>query len=132
MSRDILWAFRWLRHNPLFTAAVIGILALGIGANTAIFSIVDAVLLRPLPYAAASRLARIEETGTRNNGGRILSDDFLALSRELDLFEKIAAHTRDDVTFYGAGGARSGSQPARHERPVPDTWYAGSTGTSPR
>ena len=102
MTRDILWAFRWLRHNPLFTAAVIGILALGIGANTAIFSIVDAVLLRPLPYAAASRLARIEETGTRNAGGRILPDDFLALSQRADLFEKIAAHTRDDVTFYGA------------------------------
>ncbi len=103
MGRDILWAFRWLRHNPSFAAAVIAILALGIGANTAIFSIVDAVLLRPLPYAAASRLARIEETSTRNNGGRILLDDFLVLSRRVDLFEKIAAHIRDDVTFYGAG-----------------------------
>ena len=103
MSRDILWAFRWLRHNPLFTAAIIAILALGIGANTAIFSIVNAVLLRPLPYAAASRLARIEETSSRNTGARISSDDFLAFSGRADLFEKIAAHTRDDVTFYGAG-----------------------------
>jgi len=103
MGRDTLWAFRWLRHNPLFAAAVIGILALGIGANTAIFSIVDAVLLRPLPYAAASRLARIEETSTRNTGGRIASEDFLVLNQRTDLFEKIAAHMRDDVTFYGAG-----------------------------
>jgi predicted permease len=103
MRRDILWAFRWLRHHPLFTAAVIAILALGIGANTAIFSIVDAVLLRPLPYAAAARLARIEETSTRSTAGRISSDDFLALSGRSDLFEKIAAHSRDDVTFYGAG-----------------------------
>ena len=103
MRSDILWAFRWLRHNPLFAAAIIAILALGIGANTAIFSIVDAVLLRPLPYAAASRLARIEETSARNTGGRILADDFLAFSRRTDLFEKIAAHTRDDVTLYGAG-----------------------------
>ena len=47
MLRDLLWACRWLSKNRLFTLAIVAILALGMGANTAIFSIVDAVLLRP-------------------------------------------------------------------------------------
>ena len=68
MLRDLLWACRWLRKNRLFTTAIVAILALGMGANTAIFSIVDAVLLRPLPYEAADRLVRIEETSTRETG----------------------------------------------------------------
>jgi putative ABC transport system permease protein len=66
MTKDLLWALRWLRKNPLFTAAVTAILALGIGANTAVFSIVDAVLLRPLPFESSSRLVRIEEISTKN------------------------------------------------------------------
>ena len=50
MTRDLLNALRFFGKNPLFTLAVVAILGLGIGANTAAFSIVDAVLLRPLPY----------------------------------------------------------------------------------
>ena len=80
MFRDLQWAFRWLRKNPLFAVAVPAILALGIGANTAIFSIVDAVLLRASPYAAASRLVRIEETSAKRPQNRISSHDYLAWS----------------------------------------------------
>ncbi len=65
MPREILWALRWVRKNPLFTLAVTAIFALGIGANTAVFSIVDAVLLRPLPYPSAHRLVRIDETSSK-------------------------------------------------------------------
>src|SRR5260370_1221422 len=103
MTGDVLWAFRWLRKNPLFAVAVTAILALGIGANTAIFSIVDAVLLRPPLYEAASRLVRIEETSAKRTLNRISSHDYLTWSNRRDLFEKTAGHLRDDVTIYGAG-----------------------------
>ena len=103
MYRDLLWAIRWLRKNPLFAVAVTAILALGIGANTAIFSIVDAVLLRPPLYEAASRLVRIEETSAKRPVNRISSHDYLTWSSRSDLFEKTGGDLRDDVTIYGAG-----------------------------
>ena len=56
MSRDLVYAFRSLRRQPAFAAAVVLTLALGLGASTAIFSLVDAALLRPFPFAEAERL----------------------------------------------------------------------------
>src|SRR6266478_4349053 len=77
MTKDLLWALRWLRKNPLFTAAVTAILALGIGANTAVFSIVDAVLLRPLPFESSSRLVRIEENFPKRSATAVLAQVYL-------------------------------------------------------
>ena len=59
-SRDLSYAVRTLRKNPVFTLTAIVTVALGIGASTAIFSVVNALLLRPLPYARADRLALIK------------------------------------------------------------------------
>jgi putative ABC transport system permease protein len=56
---DFRYSLRILRHNPAFSAAAIVVLALGIGANTAIFSVVNAVLLRPLPFDAPSRIMQV-------------------------------------------------------------------------
>ena len=56
---DIRYGFRVLRRSPSFALAVIAVFALGIGANAAIFTIVDTVLLRPLPFNAADRLVRL-------------------------------------------------------------------------
>ncbi len=59
--RDLRYAFRTLARNPSFSAAATLVLALGIGANSAIFTVVQAVLLAPLPYRSAERLVRLHE-----------------------------------------------------------------------
>ena len=95
---DFHHGLRIVRKSPVFTAGITAILTLGIGANTAVFSIVDAVLLRPLPYASPGRLVRIEEINAN-----ISSQEYLQWRNRGDLFEKIAAQHRDDVIMTGIG-----------------------------
>ena len=59
LIKDVKWSLRMLRRQPGFAAMVIITLALGIGANTALFSVVNAVLLQPLPYHEPDRLVRV-------------------------------------------------------------------------
>ena len=103
MASDFLQAARWLRKNPWFAVAVTAILGLGIGANTAVFSIVDAVLLRPLPYRSASRLVTIDETSPKRPLSYVSAADYLFSVGRSDLFEKTAAYRRDVVTLTNAG-----------------------------
>jgi predicted permease len=65
LARDVRYGLRQIRRNPVFSAIAIATLALGIGVNTAMFSAVDAVLIRPLPYADADRLVMVWIDSTR-------------------------------------------------------------------
>src|SRR5919204_5560211 len=68
--RDVRYSIRSLRRTPGFTAAAIVILSLGIGANTAVFSIFSTVLLRPLPYSGEDRIVAIWEKRLREDSAR--------------------------------------------------------------
>src|SRR5256886_2144149 len=95
---DLKFALRQLRKSPGFTLVAVLTLALGIGANTAIFSVVEGALLRPLPFPHAERLVRIYEA-LDENGARSaslnLSDRTVARFREFgrDIFEDVAGGT---------------------------------------
>jgi putative ABC transport system permease protein len=114
MIRDLKYALRMLAKSPAFSAVAVLTLALGIGANTAIFSVVEGTLLRPLPFPKADRLVRLYEAAD-DNGSRGLSmnltDQTVRQWREYgtDIFEGIAAATGRNVTVgaFGANSARN-------------------------
>src|SRR5499426_3771085 len=90
--KDLRYGARMLLKNPGFTLVAIFTLALGIGANTAIFSIVNSLLLRPLPYSNAERLAII---WTHSPGANVAQDwpspgQFSAIKTENSVFEQLA------------------------------------------
>ena len=100
---DLKFAFRQLLKNPGFTAVAVLTLALGIGANTAIFSVVDAVLLRPLAYPESDRLVWLCERGPDWSGGSISYPNFTDWRNQQSVFEKFGVSSGRNFTLTGAG-----------------------------
>ena len=117
LQQDLRYAARTLRRNPGFTAIAVITLALGIGANTAIFSVVNGVLLRPLPYEEPERLVRLF-TAFRGNGEERYSmsqPEFMDYKGLTQVFENAAAYTGASMTLTGgcaAGGSAGASTAA--------------------
>ena len=90
---DLKFAFRQLKHSPGFALVATLTLALGIGANSAIFALVDATLLRPLPFREPDRLVAIWETSARTPRSSVSPLNMLDWDTRSRTFEKIAGFT---------------------------------------
>ncbi len=104
LVQDLRFGLRVLRRNPGFTATAILTLALGIGATTAIFSIVDTVVFKPLPFPTADRLARIRSifASTGVGSGEASYPDFLDWRARNHVFDGMAVFRTNDFTLVGA------------------------------
>jgi predicted permease len=101
LLQDIRFGLRMLRKNPGFTAVAVLTLALGIGANTAIFSVVDAVLLNPVPFPQPDRLVNFYESTRLAPKSVISYPNFLDWEREAHNFSGMAAWVGDEFTLTG-------------------------------
>jgi predicted permease len=101
--RDLRYGFRMLGANPGFTAIIVLTLALSIGANTAIFSVIDGVLLRPLPYPEPARLVRLFFHSSNYPKFPLNPFDFRDFRTRNRSFESLAAYGRSDQQLSGAG-----------------------------
>ena len=109
---DVRYAFRALRKNPVFALAGLLVLALGIGANTAIFTVVDAALLRPLPFGEPDRLMRLWHTPPEKSfpGMKIFSlsaANFLDWKQQSHSFQNLAIYTGKSMILTGHGEPES-------------------------
>jgi putative ABC transport system permease protein len=98
------FAFRQLIKNPAFSAVAIITLALGIGANTAIFSIVNAVLLRPLPYPNADRIMVLSESSGPGQDFSVALPDYFDWQRDNNVFEHLACTHKESRNLSGIPG----------------------------
>jgi putative ABC transport system permease protein len=104
LLRDLQYGLRVFARNPTFTLVALLALALGIGATTAIFSVVDTVLLKPLPYPRSDRIVAIGLTGFGDPQNSIaMAPDYLEWRARNHVFEEMAAYGSANQTLTGAG-----------------------------
>ncbi len=104
LIQDLRFAARVLRRSPGFTVTAIAVLALGIGANSAIFSLLDAVLFRPLPFGNPDRLVMLWERTARMAHYRAAPLNFVDWSEQNSTFDAMAAVSGGSRTFIGSNG----------------------------
>jgi len=107
MIQDLIYGLRWLRKNPGFTLLAVLMLAVGIGVNTAMFSVINAVLLEPLPYAEADRIVWMSESGPEVANRHVSYPNFLDWRERNQAFEAISIFRGWSVNLTGSGGAES-------------------------
>ncbi len=100
---DLRFAIKSLGRSPGFTLIAIVTLGLGIGANTSAFSVLNEVLLRPLPYADSGQLDRIYRTTAQNPRGGVSPADYLDLKAELNGYSEIAAYGISEMSLSAPG-----------------------------
>src|ERR1700676_1185687 len=104
MGKDLRYACRALWNSPGFTLMAVVALALGIGANTAIFSVVNSVMLSRLPFEAPDRLAMVWEQSPRTSKTNVVNPlNFMEWQARNHSFERIAALVQFDASISGEG-----------------------------
>jgi predicted permease len=103
LGKDIRYAVTLLRRDPIFAFVAVGVMAIGIGANTAMFSILDAALLKPLPYPEPERIVRVWEAPTPTSRNGISTLNFLDWKRLSKSFEALSAVRGLTASLTGEG-----------------------------
>ena len=106
LLQDIRYAVRMLRRSPGFTATAIAALALGIGANTAIFTVVNTVLLQPLAYPQPDRLVQLELSSAEGNGNVTSIPKYMIWREQTQVFQDVAAYDEGGPGVNLTGGDR--------------------------
>ncbi len=101
LGQDVRYAVRGLRRDPMLALTAALTLAICIGANTTVFSIVNSILLRPLPYPGSERLYWVSERMGKDETEVGLGPDYYSLREENRVFEDVAAHSSTIVTWAG-------------------------------
>jgi putative ABC transport system permease protein len=103
LIQDLRYGIRTILKQPGFTAIAVMALALGIGANTAIFSVVNAVLLRPLPFANPDGIMMVYNTAEKEDSFSVTYPDFIDWRENQQSFHQLAAYSTRDFTLTGTG-----------------------------
>src|SRR5215510_13206890 len=101
MLQDLIYGVRWLRKNPGFTVLAVLMLAVGIGVNTAMFSVINAVLLQPLPYPEADRIVWMNESGPEIRNRQVSYPNFVDWRNRNHVFEAISTFRGWSVNLTG-------------------------------
>ena len=99
--QDMRYAMRVMIKNPGVTAIAVLALTLGIGANTAVFSLINAILLRPLPYEVPDRLAVLRERSVKQPSISVAYPNFLDYKEQAESFENMAAYRWTGLVLTG-------------------------------
>ncbi|MGC1385327.1 MAG: ABC transporter permease, partial [Candidatus Acidiferrales bacterium] len=105
LLQDLRYGIRMLLKNPGFTAVAIMTLALGIGVNSAAYSVVNGVLLNPLPFPHPDQLVALYESGAEFDRSSISYPNFLDWQRRNNVFSQIAVYRSDSFNLTGSGEA---------------------------